>query len=298
MAQKFTGQIRDQETGLDYFNARFYAASLGRFDHPDPLNIGASLLDPQTWNAYTYVRGNPLSAIDPTGLSIVPCTDPNSIACVANDPQPDGSDNGPIVYDDEWWQYNGNSVYLGTGSAATRNPPTVTSQLATEAPKTVNVFTCASEAANSVSLAGALHGFGIGNSGVGKFITDALGGNAFSGATDLVQSFSSGEDIAYNIGQGLAAGPTQGFGAALGTRIEGTPWASGPVDVATSAIVTKFMAVATGTTTLQTLNDTVEIGSVLGEGAEYATGFGEVKLAYDFATYAASLAGCATGIIH
>jgi hypothetical protein len=170
--------------------------------------------------------------------------------------------------------------------------------MTTVPPNNGNVFSCASEAANKVSLAGALHRFGIGNSGVGKFVTDALGGNAFSGATDLVQSFSSGEDLAYNMGQGLAAGPTQGFGAAFGRSIEGTPWASGPVDVATGAIVTKFMSVATGSRTLQTLNGAVKLGSVRGEGAEYATGFGEFKLAYDFATYAGSLAGCAAGIIH
>ena len=29
--QKFTGQERDQETGLDYFQARYYGAALGRF---------------------------------------------------------------------------------------------------------------------------------------------------------------------------------------------------------------------------------------------------------------------------
>ncbi len=33
------------------------------------------------------------------------------------------------------------------------------------------------------------------------------------------------------------------------------------------------------------------------EGAGYATGCGKIKLAYDFATYAGSLAGCAVGII-
>jgi RHS repeat-associated protein len=58
--QRFTGQIRDTETGLDYFNARYYTAPLGRFNSPDPANIGASLYDPQTWNGYAYARNNPL----------------------------------------------------------------------------------------------------------------------------------------------------------------------------------------------------------------------------------------------
>ena len=35
VTQKFTGQIRDSETGVDYFNARYFGAALGRFTSPD-----------------------------------------------------------------------------------------------------------------------------------------------------------------------------------------------------------------------------------------------------------------------
>jgi RHS repeat-associated protein len=35
--QRFTGQERDGETGLDYFGARYYASAQGRFTSPDPL---------------------------------------------------------------------------------------------------------------------------------------------------------------------------------------------------------------------------------------------------------------------
>jgi RHS repeat-associated protein len=70
---KFTGQIRDQESGLDYFNARYFGAALGRFTSPDPGNAGADPRDPQTWNGYAYVRSNPLSNVDPTGM----CDDPD-----------------------------------------------------------------------------------------------------------------------------------------------------------------------------------------------------------------------------
>jgi RHS repeat-associated protein len=34
---KFTGKERDGETGNDYFGARFYTSSFGRFISPDPL---------------------------------------------------------------------------------------------------------------------------------------------------------------------------------------------------------------------------------------------------------------------
>src|SRR5579884_4218322 len=66
--QQFTGQVRDSETGMDFFTARYYGSALGRFISPDPANAGADLLDPQSWNAYAYVRNNPLVLVDPMGL--------------------------------------------------------------------------------------------------------------------------------------------------------------------------------------------------------------------------------------
>jgi RHS repeat-associated protein len=65
---KFTGQVRDLENGLDFFNARYYGPALGRFMSPDPGQAGADPTDPQTWNAYAYVRGNPMAMVDPTGM--------------------------------------------------------------------------------------------------------------------------------------------------------------------------------------------------------------------------------------
>ena len=65
---KFTGKERDTESGLDDFGARYDASTLGRFMTPDPL--GGHLLDPQTLNKYAYVRNNPVTLTDPTGLDI------------------------------------------------------------------------------------------------------------------------------------------------------------------------------------------------------------------------------------
>jgi RHS repeat-associated protein len=67
IATKFTGQYRDSETGVDYFHARYFGSAQGRFNSPDPMNAGADLTDPQTWNGYAYVRNNPLNAVDPSG---------------------------------------------------------------------------------------------------------------------------------------------------------------------------------------------------------------------------------------
>jgi RHS repeat-associated protein len=69
--QKFTGQERDQETGLDFFKARYYAGVLGRFQSPDPFNAGGNPLNPQSWNGYAYVNNNPLAFVDPNGMTCV-----------------------------------------------------------------------------------------------------------------------------------------------------------------------------------------------------------------------------------
>jgi len=65
---KFTGKERDQESGNDYFGARYYASSMGRFLSADPVVITPErLANPQQLNLYAYVANNPLRFIDPTG---------------------------------------------------------------------------------------------------------------------------------------------------------------------------------------------------------------------------------------
>jgi RHS repeat-associated protein len=65
--QQFTGQERD-DTGLDFFQARYFTSAQGRFASVDPANAGASLGDPQSWNGYAYVSNSPLRFTDPSGL--------------------------------------------------------------------------------------------------------------------------------------------------------------------------------------------------------------------------------------
>ena len=62
---KFTGKERDSESGLDYFTARYYGSSMGRFMSPD--DFGGHLEDPQTLNKYAYAGNNPLRYTDPGG---------------------------------------------------------------------------------------------------------------------------------------------------------------------------------------------------------------------------------------
>jgi RHS repeat-associated protein len=62
----FTGKERDAESGNDYFIARYYESSMGRFMSPDD-GSDQDPDDPQSWNLYSYVRNNPLADTDPDG---------------------------------------------------------------------------------------------------------------------------------------------------------------------------------------------------------------------------------------
>jgi RHS repeat-associated protein len=74
----FTGKERDSESGNDYFGARYYASSMGRWLSPDWAAMAtpvpyAKLSDPQTLNLYAYVGNNPLTRFDADGHTIT-CT--------------------------------------------------------------------------------------------------------------------------------------------------------------------------------------------------------------------------------
>ena len=66
--QKFTQQERDSETGLDYFGARYFGSTMGRFISADSYMPSAEIANPQTWNRFAYVLNNPLKYVDPLGL--------------------------------------------------------------------------------------------------------------------------------------------------------------------------------------------------------------------------------------
>ncbi|MDX2043933.1 MAG: RHS repeat-associated core domain-containing protein [Acidobacteriota bacterium] len=83
--KKFTGYERDDETGLDYAQARYYSSKQGRFTSPDEFTGGpdelydfadvasenpmiyAELDEPQSLNKYQYCFNNPLALVDPDG---------------------------------------------------------------------------------------------------------------------------------------------------------------------------------------------------------------------------------------
>ncbi len=69
---RFTGQVRDSNTGLDYFGARYMSSAQGRFTSPDPITgTPLHIINPQRWNMYAYVVNNPLAFIDPSGMDAI-----------------------------------------------------------------------------------------------------------------------------------------------------------------------------------------------------------------------------------
>jgi len=58
---RYTGKERDEETGLNYHGARYYAPWLGRWVACDPSGISDGL------NLFGYVNGNPIRLIDTKG---------------------------------------------------------------------------------------------------------------------------------------------------------------------------------------------------------------------------------------
>jgi RHS repeat-associated protein len=83
--KQFTSKERDSETGLDYFLARYYSSTQGRFTSPDEFTGGpdelfdfaddaadnptfyADIYEPQSLNKYQYCYNNPLIYVDPDG---------------------------------------------------------------------------------------------------------------------------------------------------------------------------------------------------------------------------------------
>jgi RHS repeat-associated protein len=59
---RFTGKERDEESGLAYHGARYYAPWLARWVNCDPAGTVDGL------NLYAYAQGNPLRYADPSGL--------------------------------------------------------------------------------------------------------------------------------------------------------------------------------------------------------------------------------------
>jgi RHS repeat-associated protein len=66
--KRFTGYEKDQETQLDFAEARYYDNKHGRFTAVDPLLASGKSSDPQSFNRYTYCLNTPITMVDRNGL--------------------------------------------------------------------------------------------------------------------------------------------------------------------------------------------------------------------------------------
>jgi len=71
IGSRSTGKERDTESGNDYFGARYYASSMGRWLSPDKPFADQHTSNPQSWNLYAYGRNNPLKNVDLNGFKVL-----------------------------------------------------------------------------------------------------------------------------------------------------------------------------------------------------------------------------------
>jgi RHS repeat-associated protein len=67
IGSRSTCKERDAESGNDYFGARYYASSMGRWMSPDYSENSVILELPQSWNKYSYVLNRPTFGKDYDG---------------------------------------------------------------------------------------------------------------------------------------------------------------------------------------------------------------------------------------
>jgi len=245
----FTGKERDPETGgtngNDYFGARYYANSAGRWLTPDPGWFKAvDLSNPQSWNLNSYVLNNPLRFIDPTGMDCT-ITSPVNGASTGSYADPSAADEAACEKEGGVWGTPGlgsagpltlgkDGNYYRTVFSKPYNPGCSGSYQCEQGYNSMMQFSlpyqpqlqlapnngtnlgkilkCASKTANQFSIAGIM---GITEShSVGATIGTAFLGNTFSGIVDTGTHILTGHfgaaygDVALGgYAQGLALGP-------------------------------------------------------------------------------------------
>jgi hypothetical protein len=267
------------------------------------------LSDPQTLNRYSYVRNNPANMTDPMGLDPNPNIPPviTNITVTASAPSSQYSDEdlsgfmglvGANLWQDYWLHQTYMQRLIWPPPATKPGPKPAPPPAQAQAP-TGNVFTCAADFGDKYSIAGGLHALGIGTSGIGGFITNALGGNAFSGAIHLIASLGSGSSgghsVFYHMAQGVVAGPGQGV---IPPGVGG-PWGASASGLATEAVAgTAWSSITGAGQTLVSLGGEASLASTAITAAEFASGVAEAKYAYDFASYLTGLGACSVGWAH
>jgi RHS repeat-associated protein len=78
---RYTGKERDEESGLYYHGARYYATWLGSWISVDPIGLADGVC------LYKYSKNNPIVFVDLTGLQPFECT-PEAVDCIPPSAEP------------------------------------------------------------------------------------------------------------------------------------------------------------------------------------------------------------------
>lgn len=102
---RYAGRERDEESGLNYHGARYYAPWRGRWLNCDPLGVRGGI------NLYVFARNNPVQFVDPGGKQPDPWAqgqtqtlDPGDQGTDVSNPHPETTfENSAWHYTDENW---------------------------------------------------------------------------------------------------------------------------------------------------------------------------------------------------
>ena len=303
---KFTGYEYDSETSNYYAFARYYSPRLGRFMSTDPL--GGSVGAPQSQNRYTYSVNNPTTFVDPAGLCKI---SPDGTQWIdANQPPPcpplgqyisvgtciifvvsslDSPSSPPTSLvedlmgcgDDNWSGFWNTTADPEDTTSSTSQPPSIS-----------KVLTCASETANTFSLAGLID-VNAKTHPVGAAITNGFLGNTLSGTVDAGSHMASFLSAA-TFRQKAFAYAEFSIDLALGGAGQGIPgiaannvWGKGIAGTATDAAIDAMTAAR------PVLSLTGEVTDAAAQGLAGPIGWG--KLAIDGLIFLGSAAYCAAG---
>ena len=296
--------FRDEESKLDYAQARMYQSRTGRFLSPDPVFAGG--INPQGWNRYAYALSNPISVTDASGLCPEAlCFDWGTVNVFGGPPIPlrgawsAGSDDLILALPDDAGFQSSGSVG-GSGLVTTVatppvvSPPVQTPPTPTPGPPETDETTgeCASRVAGNMSLASM--GAAVLPYNADGFFAQAFLGNDFASAIDLGVNVATavagwGGDVnAKDVGGFIVSNPTpfnatvRGGNWVMKQRVGGRNTAD-YVSTRDGGIEVKGW-----------LRDTPVAKTLAGRGLGLVLkGLSTPKLVYDAATYAGSLAYCA-----